>query len=265
MSLPLFKLTFKKNWPLLLIFCLVLLMYSAVMISMYNPESLAGFNDMLKLLPENLVRAIGFGNVSAELTGYVASTLYAFIMFMFPLIYCIILGNRLVAKTVDDGSMAYLLSTPNSRSKIIITQGVYALFSIVLMFAFVFCAGTIACSAMFPNSLSIAKYLAVNAITMLVTMTVIMICFFFSCVFNDTKFSLGLGCAVPVGFIILNMMSNSTTGLEWMRKLSIYGWYTPATVAAEGMPIAPSIAYIAIIAILFIASVLIFKKKKLPL
>ncbi len=57
---------------------------------------------------------MGFSGLVTDLTGYLASWLYGLLMFGFPMVYCIILGNRLVARQVDSGSFAYLLSTPHS-------------------------------------------------------------------------------------------------------------------------------------------------------
>ena len=265
MSFALFKTTLKKNWTLLLIFFGVLTMYMTIMISMYDPNDMEALTSMLKLLPEDIMKAMGFTNVVTDLTGYLASWLYGLLMFGFPMVYCIILGNRLVARMVDNSSFVYLLSTPNSRSKIIITQGIYALVSIIVLFIALFGVGVIFSEVMFSGSLDIGQFLSLNFTTMLVNMVIMMISFFFSCLFNETKLSLTFGAGIPIAFLLMNMLGGASADMEILKDLSIYGFYDPVRLVQGSDILGINLIYIGIIIVLFVASVLIFKKRRLPL
>ena len=265
MSYTLFKTTFKKNWTLLIIFFGVLTMYLSVMISMYDPADMSALMDMIKVFPAELMKAMGFSSLVTDLTGYLASWLYGLLMFGLPMVYCIILGNRLVAKLVDNGSFAYLLSTPNSRVKIIVTQGVYALTSIAVLFAALFGIGISICEAAFPGLLDIGAFLRLNFTTMLVNMAVMMISFFFSCLFNDSKMSLGFGSGIPIAFLLMNMLGGASTGVEVLKNISIYGLYDPVELVTGTSVLGANLLYIGMIVVLFVAGVLIFRKKRLPL
>lgn len=265
MSFTLFKTVLKKNWILLLIFFGVLTMYTSIMISMYDPNDMEALTSMLKLFPEDLMKAMGFSKVVTDLTGYLASWLYGLLMFGFPMVYCIILGNKLVAKMVDNSSFAYLLSTPNSRVKIIVTQGVYALASVAVLFAAIFGVGILISSIMFPNSLDVGAFFSLNFTTMLVNMVVMMISFFFSCVFNETKLSLSFGAGIPIVFLLMKMIGDTSKDVEILKKLSIYGFYDPVDLAHGGEILGINLIYIGIIIILFLAALMVFKKKRLPL
>ena len=265
MSFTLFKTTLKKNWTLLLIFFGVLTMYMTSMITMYNPDDMEALMAMFKLLPADLMKALGFSSMVTDLTGYLASWLYGLLMFGFPMVYSIILGNKLVAKMVDNGSFAYLLATPNSRVKIIITQGVYALTSLVVLFAALFGIGVLISAAMFPNLLDVGAFFKLNFTTMLVNMVVMMISFFFSCLFNETKMSLGFGAGVPIAFILMNMLGGASPDAEILKKMSIYGFYDPVELVHGGAIWGINLIYIGIVVVLFTAGVLIFRKKQLPL
>jgi ABC-2 type transport system permease protein len=265
MSITLFKSTVKKNWLLLLIFFGVLTMYTTIMISMYNPKDMEAMTSMLKLFPEDMMKAMGLSSAISDLTAYLASWLYGLLMIGFPMVYCIILGNKLVAKTVDNGSMAYLLSTPISRVQIIVTQGIYALLSIAVLFAALFGVGVLTSSVMFPNTLDTAAYLKLNVITMLINMVVMMITFFFSCLFNEARLSLGFGAGIPIAFLLMNMLGGASKDAEILKKLSIYGLHDPVEVTGGAEILGLNLFFIAIIIILFTASVLVFKRKRLPL
>jgi ABC-2 type transport system permease protein len=133
------------------------------------------------------------------------------------------------------------------------------------LFAALFGMGVLVCEAMFPGTLDIGAFLKLNFTTMLVNMTVMMISFFFSCLYNDSKMSLGFGAGIPILFLLFNMLGGASEEAEKLKSLSIYGFYDPVelTRGAEIWPI--NLIYIGMVIILFIAGVLIFRKKKLPL
>ncbi|MDD5018265.1 MAG: ABC transporter permease [Eubacteriales bacterium] len=265
MSFTLLKTTFKMNWKLLLIFWSVVAMYLAILVYMYDPEDMKALMSMVEAFPEDLMKAMGFSTAVADLTGYLASWLYGLLMFGIPMVYCIILGNRLVAKMVDNSSFAYLLTTPHSRVKIIVTQGVYALASVAVLFAVLYGTGVAICEAMFPGLLDIGAFLRLNITTMLINMAVMMISFFFSCLFNDTKRSLGFGSGIPIVFLLMYMLGGAAADAEIVKQVSIYGLYDPVELVQGGDVLGANLIYIGIAAVLFAAGVLIFKKKRLPL
>jgi len=265
MIISLFKKTLKQNWVLLLIFFGVLTMYLSTMASMYNPENMEGLLLMIEAFPEGMRAAMGFEYLPADLTGYLASWLYGMLMIGFPMVYSIILGNRLVAKMVDNGSFAYILSTPHTRFSIIITQGVYALLSMLVLFSALFAVGISVSEALFPGALNINAFFRLNLTTMLVNMVVVMIAFFFSCVFNESKLSLGFGSGIPIMFLLLKMLGDSSPDLEVLSNISIFGFYDPVKLAA-GEPVwAVNLVYVGVIVVLFTGATLIFNRKRLPL
>lgn len=265
MSLTLLKTTLKKNWILLLIFFGVLTMYMMVMISMYDPEDMSAMDSMMEMFPEGLLKAFGMAEIHTELTAYLASWLYGLLMIGFPMIYSILLGNKLVAKLVDNGSFAYLLSTPNSRVKIILTQGVYALSSQVVLFLAVFGMGVGISEALQPGLLKTGAFFSLNLTTMLVNMVALMISFFCSCLFNDAKLSTGFGAGIPIMFLLLKMISGTAEDLKFLENFTIYGIYDPVEVVKGNSVLWVNLLFLGIILILFMAGVNIFKRKRLPL
>lgn len=265
MSLTLYKSTLKRNWLLLVIFLSVLLMYLSIMIFMYNPDDIEAITSMLDLFPEDLMKAMGFSTMITDMTSYLASWLYGLLMFGFPMVYCIILSNRLVAKMVDNSSFAYLLSTPNSRLKIILTQGIYALDSLIVLFTIIFGIGVLISSAVYPGELDIMAFLLLNVTTMLVNMTVMMICFFFSCLFNESRKAIGLGAGISISFFLLNMLGGVSQEASFLKNISIYGWYDPVDLVKNGNIWPINTIYIALCILLFAGSVIVFRKKRLPL
>ena len=265
MSLPLLRTTIRKNWLLLFIFVCVLTMYTSVMVTMYSPDDVSSIEAMFELLPASMMQALGFSQVFTNLTGYLASWLYGMLMIAFPMVYSIILGNRLVAKTVDSGSMVCLLSTPNSRTKIIATKGIYAYTSMAVLQMALFGIATAVSQIMFPGELNIGAFFQLNLTVMLVNMAILGVTFFFSCLFNDTKYSLGLGSGIPIAFLLMNMMGNTAKELEVLKKISPYGWYDPLAIANGESALTLNLIYGGIALGLLLLSIWIFKKKRLPI
>ena len=265
MNGTLFMATFKRNWLLMLIFGCVLLMYMTVMISMFDPDDMEALTAMLDLMPEDMMNAMGFSGVVTDLTGFLASWLYGLLMVGFPLVYSVILGNRLVAKMVDDGSFSYLLSTPHARMTILITQGVYALVSLAVMFAVLFAVGVMTCSAIFPGLLDVWAFLRLNVTTLLVNMLVLMIVFFFSCLFNESRNAIAFGAGIPVLFLLMKMLGGASADAEVLKNVSIYGFYDPVALVGGSSAILPNLVYVFGILVLFASGVVVFNKKHLPL
>lgn len=265
MNKTLFITLIKKNWKLWLIFFSVLTMYMTIMISMFDPNDMEALIAMMDMFPESIIKAMGYNSMVTGLTGYLASWLYGLLMFGFPMVYSIILGNKLVAKMVDNSSFAYLLSTPNSRVKIIVTKGTFALTSLLLLFGAVFLIGLIISAIIHPDTLDTGSFFKLNFTTMLVNMVVMMISFFFSCLFNESRQSLSFGAGIPIVFLFMNMLGGAADKISFLKKFSIYGLYDPVDLVNGAKIWHINLLYIVIIATLFIAAVMVFKKKRLPL
>ena len=266
MSLPLLLKDLKNNIILLLVFVAMMSIYLTVIIYMYDPNGTGALMDMLSLFPVFLVKALGFSSVDAGLTGFIAGLYYGFLISLFPMVYCIILGNRLVAKWVYDGSFAYLLATPNSRKKIIVTQGLYMLLSITLLFIILYVVGLGVSESLFKGMLDVAVFSKLNLCAGLLTMSIGMICFFFSCVFNDTNLSLSFGAGIPIIFFLLDMLGSISERTAFLKNYSLYSLFNGLAIVSEEVNIGMVFTvFTLIILLLFAGSVAIFQYKRLPI
>jgi len=265
MSLALFRLDVKNNATLLLIFCLVMSMYLGIIMYMFDPTSSASLMEMMETMPYEMVAAFGFNNIGGDLTGFIAGFYYGFLVFAFPMVYYIILSNRLVCSMVDSGALCCLLQTPTSRKKIIVTQGVYLLGSIAALFSVVYLVGIYVAHSLFPGLLNVPAYTRLHLSAALITMALAMICFFYSCLFNETKRSLAFGAGIPLAFLLLFMIGGVSEDAESFKALSLFSLLDATAIVENGSTAGINILFFSMIAILFIASVLVFDKKRLPL
>lgn len=265
MSFTLFKMTLKNNFFILAIFCAVMSLYISIMTYMFDPSTSDSLMEMMEMMPSEMIAAMGFDSASSDLTGFLAGFYYGFLVYLFPMVYCIIMGNRLVANMVDNGSFAYLLQTPTSRVQIIVTQAIYFIFSITVLFCVVFSVGVFMSNTMYPDMLNLKLYSKMHFTAMLLTICIGMICFFYSCLFNESKNSLSLGAGLPIAFLLLYLIGGSSSDAEIYMNMSIYSLYDATEIIRTGEVLWTNILFISISTILLISSVIIFNKKRLPL
>jgi ABC-2 type transport system permease protein len=232
---------------------------------MYNPQMQDSLNEILELLPKQLIAAMGFLGLANDLLSFVATYFYGFLILLLPMIFTIVAANRSVASHVDKGSMAYLLSTPNTRTKVVLTQAVYLIASITLIIGLVIIAGIAISQIAFPGELDIKGFIILNLGALLLYYALTGIGFLASCIFNDTKNSLMIGAGLPVAFLVLQMLSDVGESTEFLKYFTLYTLFDPAKITTgEGYGI--SFLVLGFIALaMYIAGIISFKKRDLPL
>lgn len=265
MIVPLFKATFKTNWKLLSIFIAVMIFYSLTIMFMYDPVVIDSMEAMLKLLPQELIKAFGYQLQVPSYVGFVASYFYGFLAVGFPTIFTVIVGYRLVGKMVDNGSMAYLLATPNNRIRIVLTQAIVFVLMLGLLVLGIVVAGIIFSEMRFPGELEIEKYLLVNLTLFCYLFAISSISFLASCMFNDGKNAVLLGTALPVGFLIFQMLTAQGDKLEVFKFFTLLTLYQPNDIIVAGYQPWPMFALATIGLVLYGLSFMIFKRRNLPI
>ncbi|MEG1463036.1 MAG: hypothetical protein RSC48_07980, partial [Anaerorhabdus sp.] len=75
--------------------------------------------------------------------------------------------------------------------------------------------------------------------------------------------SIGFGAGIPLAFLLIKMLSGVSDKLDFLTKISIFGWYDPMKIASGEIAMTANIAYIVIAIVLFVAGIMIFKRKRL--
>lgn len=179
-SLSLLKRNIKSCSKIFLIIFAVLCMYTTVIIYMYNPKLANMLNDYQKALPE-MMQAVGMTGIASNLLQWIQIYLYGFIMLLFPLIFIIIIVNKLLMNYIDNGSMANLLATPNGRGKIIRTQLLSMLLWITILMIAISTVTIIFCEIEFPGQLDTSKYIILNICTLFMWFAISSITFLIAC------------------------------------------------------------------------------------
>ena len=163
-SKPIFKQSLKSNIKLWLIFTGVVCLLSGVIIAVFDPRMMANMVDALKdssmanMVPKEQLDSM------TSLLGMLSGSFYDMQGILMPMIFIIITANSLVAAQVDRGSMAYLLSTPIKRVKVVVTQASYLITTVFAMFLVLTLSGLIAVQVFQGGIISTAHTADVKAI-----------------------------------------------------------------------------------------------------
>lgn len=265
MNLTLYRKELKGSWKLLVIFAAILTMYISMIISMYDPEMADALKQFEELMPE-LMAAVGMVGGQDTLMGFMTSYLYGMILLVFPMVYIIIRANGLIAKYVDQGSMAALLAAPVKRSRVAFTQWMVLVTGIVLLAAYSTALEWFVSEGMFPGELELRQLLQVNGGLLCLHLFIGGFCFLCSCLFSEAKLSLTFGAGIPVLMYILQMLANMGGKLEKIKYATFFTLFQAEGLAA-GEEQAFLFAGILLLAafVCSVAGILVFRSKDLHL
>ena len=256
----------KAHARLVIGFILILIMYFLVILNMFDPENPDIMNSLVsfKLSPA-LLKAFGFDMVTSEMNGFLAAYFYGMLMLAFPMALLVILGNKLVAHLVERGSMASVLAAPLSRRQAAVTQALFHISCAILLVTAITVTGLIAAGIVYPGQMDRAVFIRMNLGALAAHLLISSVSFFFSCLFNDTRWSLTLGAGLPLVFLLCHMLSKTGSRAAFLRYVTPYTLYEPMDYV-KGLPVLPQALALAIAALLlYLAGIAVFERKDLPI
>lgn len=259
-SLPILIQDIKSNIKFWMAFTVVLCLFMTVMTNVFTPATIGGLGVMTNgTLAGNLLKGAN------TLIGFMANSFYTLMAIIFPMLYSIIVGNRLVAEKVDHGDMSGLLSTPTRRITIIITKAVYYICSLALMWFVIYLVGLGVSQLFQPEELDRDTFLLMNIGCFLYHLVISSICYFASCVFNVSKKSMALGGGISLFFYVVALIVKLSDNLDVLRYFTLNTLFDTDKII-EGSGYGPNFVILVIIAVvLYTSGIIVFCNKDLPL
>ena len=179
MNFTLFRYSCRKTVPLWLIFTVLMSLYAFAVVRMYDPVAGAALISLTESLPQAMT-ILGMANDTNTFTAFIVNYLYGMLMLALPMVYTVIVSVQLMAHHVSNGTMSYLLASPNSRKRIAATQRNVLVVTLLLMLA-VCCVVTIGlCEYFYPGQLDILHFLILTACVLALQLAFAGMCYFFS-------------------------------------------------------------------------------------
>ncbi len=266
MSWILYQKELKSNYKILLLFLVVITMYSSIIIAMYDPDMNSSLEILAKSMPQ-IFAAFGMMNIATTLLDFITNYLYGFILIVFPFLLSVILCYRLIGQYVDHGSMAYLLATPLSRQQFMMTQLMVLLTALVIVVIYAFGFISIYAWLMVKDaSIDMISFLSVNIGLLGIHCLLGSLCYLSCALFNEAKLSIGFGAGLGIVFILIQMLSDVSQQFEILNYLTPLTLFDPQSLSSGEYQ-----AFVYVF-ILFVSALLLFgigqclfKKRDLPL
>lgn len=127
---------------------------------------------------------------------------------LLPMIFVIMTANNLIAGQVDSGSMAYVLSTPTKRRTVTITQMVYMITSLFVMFSLTTLTSVVCLAIVNSAEITIGygEIILLNLGAFITIVAVSGICFLASSWFNRSKISMSVGGGLTMFFLVATIL-----------------------------------------------------------
>lgn len=225
------------------------------------------FNDVINSLPPSLMEAFGIQGNLTNAVEYMAMNFYNSLYLYILMAYTIMTACQLVSRFVDRGSMAYLLSTPVTRRKVINTQAAVLVTGLIVMCLLTYLGGYFGILSFVNNdSFNLGVFTELNLIVLLIFLVIGSYSFLFSCIYNEEKTALGAGFGVTLLFYGLDMASKLSDKLSWIKYFTIFTLYQPEKIMQGTYnTVSISLVLIVVSVIFFAASTFIFQKRDLSL
>lgn len=270
MNMTLYKHMMKGNLRGILSYGIGSAFYIILMEWMYPSlaNSTKTLNDMLKAMPSGVTKAFGYQNGFGSFESFISGEFYGLLLILILTIFSVMIPTQLVARLVDRGSMAYLLSTPNKRTKIVTTQAIVFFTGIFLIMMITTLTGVIGHKVFIneTHAFHMAKFLQMNLGAFLLAFAVGGISFLISCSTNDEKRAAGFSGMIGFVFFSLNLIGKISNKTDWLRHLTIYSLFRPSDIVSGSAKIAGSYTALGLIGLItIVAGILIFKRRNLLL
>ena len=206
--------------------------------------------------------------MSAKIVAMMIQQFYTLFSFLVPVIFIAIVGNKLVAAQVDDGSLSCALSSRIKRNQFSCTQAFCFAGSLLLTYLLLTLVGLIVIPAT-GASLEIPQFLLLNLGSFVLNFAFSGIAFFASCFFNSSRYSLAFGAGIPLFSLLMEMIANlavTNSAFEPFKYLTLNSLFNMEDILAYSPKMIWEFLLPFFLALSgYIGGILVFKKKDLPL
>lgn len=214
------KINFKNYmiWLLLLfvIFGIVFCIYPSIS----NSENIKMMNELIKVFPEEMLKAFNMDITSIETAyGWLKTEGFVFVLLITGC-YASILGSNILLKEENDKTIEYLNSLPIKRKNIVLSKVLVGVFYIVLMILSLSLFNFVGLS--FSGDFNQKQYLLLSLTPLLSSLVIYFITLFLSTFFHKTKKMLGISLAIVFISYILQMLSTISKEVEFLKYFSIF-------------------------------------------
>src|SRR5690625_1581426 len=273
MNLSLYKQMMKINMKIFCGFGIGSAAYVTLMTVIFPmiSDNIEKIEDVMNIVPEALLRALDMESISSY-EQFISAEYYGLFYLFILSAFVIIISINLLAKLVDRGSMAYLLSIFVLYVLIVL---ILIFVSIIVFFSCLFIVHLITFLAGFivanlsidsANTIAFLEFFQINFVGFLLFVAIGSYSLLISALFNDERNAFALALGITFIFYALDMVGKIVIELDWLRNISLFSLYEPRQIASGDANILfSSLIFIAISVTGYTLAIIIFNKRNLPL
>ncbi len=198
------------------IFLVVFLVYPSII----NSENIKMMDEMMKMFPEEMIKAFNMDISSIDSAfGWLKTEGFTFVLLITG-IYSGILGSNILLKEENDKTIEYLNSVPVTRRNIAISKIICGIIYIILMVLIVgiFNFIGLTLSGEFDKKL----YILLSITPIFSSLVIFSLCLFLSTFTHKTKKTLGISLGIVFVSYFLKIISEIGETTEFLKYISIF-------------------------------------------
>ncbi|HWQ43534.1 MAG TPA: ABC transporter permease subunit [Desulfosporosinus sp.] len=256
---------FKQQGKNTLNYAMGLTLYNLLLIGVYPAISKSKVMAELSVnLPNSVKRVFGVTSASGlnRFESYVSSQCFGQVWLLVMGMYTIGTADALIAKLVDQGTMAYLLSSPVGRQELLSTQVAVLVSGLALLIALIE-LGIWGEMTFFDIPINVGPYFRLGVLELALFLAVGAYSLFFSALFKVEEHAILSSAGLTFVFYALDVFSGLNDQFSWIKNLTIFGWVRPQEVLEGAVPTNQTLALLGLAAIFMTMAGFIFGKKDL--
>ncbi len=242
-----------------------LTLYNLLLIGVYPAISKSEVMAELSVnLPSSVKRVFGVTSGSGidRFESYISSQCFGQVWLFVMGMYTIGTADALIAKLVDQGTMAYLLSAPVGRLELLLTQVAVLVSGLALLMVLTE-LGIWGEMALFDIPIDVWPYFRLGILGFALFLAVGAYSLLFSALFKLEEHAILSSIGVTFVFYALDVLSGLNDRFSWAKNLTLFGWVRPQEVLEGELPTNQTVTLLALSAIFITIAGFIFEKKDL--
>ena len=201
---------------LIIMFLVVFLVYPYIM----TDENVKSLDEMMKVFPPELLKAFNMDITSINSAfGWLKSEGFMFVLIIVG-VYSSLLGSSIVLKEESNKTIEYLGYLPIKRNKIMTNKIIVSITYIVSMVLLLGIFNYIA--LLISGDFDQKQYILLSITPLLIALPLFSINLFISTFLHKTKKTLGISLGLVFLFYILNVLSELSSKVSFLKYFSIY-------------------------------------------
>ncbi|MGN1299058.1 MAG: ABC transporter permease subunit [Candidatus Scatovivens sp.] len=205
-------------WTLILIglFLVVFLVYPSIV----NSENMEMLDEMMKVFPEEMLKAFNMDISSIDSAyGWLKTEGFVFVLLITG-IYSGILGSNILLKEESDKTIEYLNSLPVTRKSIALNKILCGVLYIILMIATIGIFNYIGLSL--SGDFDKKAYILLSITPIFSSIIIFSVCLFLSTFTHKTKKMIGISLGIVFVSYFLNIISEMGESTKFLKYVSIF-------------------------------------------